>query len=76
VHITQAVEHLCDWDASVAFYRVNGEPTVAISALVGGYEYRSTGAKLEPVVESLIKSIEKQVKAKYTRPITKGKRSQ
>jgi hypothetical protein len=43
--------------------------------MVDGYECRSTGAKLEPIIESLMVSIEKQKRAKYTRPITKGKRS-
>jgi hypothetical protein len=76
VHITQTVEFLCDWGASVTFGRKSGEAFAEVVAVVDGCEYRATGNALELATKQMVASIEKQTKAKYTRPITKGKRSQ
>ena len=72
--INEAIEFLCDWDAVVKFYRNNGEPVVEITALVGGYEYSSTGTTLEAATPQMVKSIERATKMKYTRRLGGGRR--
>jgi len=74
VHISQAVEFLCDWDAVVKFSRKNGEEFVEITAVVDGYEYRSTGTTLEAATPQMVKSIERATKMKYTRRLGGGRR--
>lgn len=75
MHISQVVEFLCDWDAVTKFSRKdNGEAFVEITALVGGYEYRSTGTTLESATPEMVKSIERATKMKYTRRLGGGRR--
>lgn len=75
VHITQTIEFLCDWGASVTFGRKEGEGFVEVSAKVDDYEYRATGNTLELATAQLVKSIEDATKMKYTRRLGGGRRS-
>jgi hypothetical protein len=74
VHISQAVEFLCDWEAVVTFSRKNGEAFVTISAIVDDIEYRTTGNTIELAIPQMVKSIENATKMKYTRRLGGGKR--
>lgn len=74
MHIDQSIEYLCDWSALIVLSRKDGEPFIEISATIEDYEYRSVGTKIEPIVESMVKSIEKQTKMKYTRRTGGGRR--
>jgi hypothetical protein len=66
---------LCDWSAVVSFGGEKGEPSISVIAVVDNERHLSTGSELGAIVDSIVGPLGDSVRAKYYRPITKGKRS-